>query len=73
MAPPSPQTRSVDIDAVQTGILQIDLDGRVVMTNAESRRLFGTAPEELADFHLLSLEGLVFREDGTPLPAADFP
>jgi len=73
VAPPSPQTRSVDIDAVQTGILQIDLDGRVVMTNAESRRLFGTAPEELADFHLLSLEGLVFREDGTPLPAADFP
>ncbi|MBK8261873.1 MAG: EAL domain-containing protein [Nannocystis sp.] len=68
--------RKVDVDAVHTGILQVDLDGRVVLTNAESRRMFGLEIAELgepADFRLAALAGLIFREDGGLCPVEEFP
>ncbi|MCB9705928.1 MAG: EAL domain-containing protein [Myxococcales bacterium] len=63
----------VDADTVHTGIIQVDLEGKVVLTNAEARRLFGATESPFHDIDLRHLEGLLIWEDGTSCPSAEFP
>lgn len=58
------------IDAVPTGILQLDADGVVVMANTTARRLLGLRPGSLADLGIDDLERDALREDGLPLAPA---
>jgi diguanylate cyclase (GGDEF)-like protein/PAS domain S-box-containing protein len=58
------------IDAVPTGILQLDARGGVVMSNTTAQRLLGRDGGALAGLTLDDLEQGALREDGLPLGAA---
>ena len=55
------------IDAVPTGILQLDARGAVVMSNTTAQRLLGHSAGALAALTLDALEHGALRDDGHPL------
>ena len=61
------------IEAVPTGILQIDPRGAVAMSNHTIQRLLGLSAEALARMTLDELERGALREDGEPLAAVQSP
>jgi diguanylate cyclase (GGDEF)-like protein/PAS domain S-box-containing protein len=63
----------VDADTVHTGIIQVGLDGEVIMTNTEARRMYGVDEGGVASLTIRDLEGLMFWEDGTLCPVEDYP
>ncbi|HEY0133327.1 MAG TPA: EAL domain-containing protein [Nannocystis sp.] len=68
---PTPDALSQIIDAVPTGILQLSIDGAVVMTNAPAQRMFGLTANELSKLTVSDLEQAAVQEDGKPcLPEA---
>ncbi|HGG57938.1 MAG TPA: PAS domain S-box protein, partial [Nannocystis exedens] len=68
----TPKRWRVDADSVHTGIIQADLDGRLLLTNAEARRIYRGSVDLLDDFTLYDFEDIVFREDGSSCPIEDF-
>lgn len=61
------------IDALELGVLLEDRDGRALVSNPAARRLLGLSAAELADGRPLDPRWQVLREDGRPLPPADWP
>ena len=61
------------IDAVPTGILQLSIDGAVVMTNAPAQRMFGLTADEFSRLTVSDLEQSAVREDGQRCPPEAFP
>jgi PAS domain-containing protein len=53
---PTPDALSQIIDAVPTGILQLSIDGAVVMTNAPAQRMFGLTADEFSKLTVSDLE-----------------
>ncbi|WP_434421326.1 putative bifunctional diguanylate cyclase/phosphodiesterase [Nannocystis pusilla] len=58
------------IDAVPTGILQLDARGVIVMSNTTAQRLLGHSAEALAALTIDDLERGALRDDGHPLASA---
>ncbi len=70
---PSDRPRSVDADTIHTGILQADLSGQILMSNAEAHRIYNVSADELDGLNLHDFGGRVFWEDGTPCPSEELP
>jgi len=68
----APKRWRVDADSVHTGILQADLNGQLLLTNTEARRIYRDSADLLNEFNLYDFEGVVFREDGSACPIEDF-
>jgi signal transduction histidine kinase len=59
------------LESMNEGLLVLDEDGRVLVSNAATDRLLGT--EGLADAARLAAERTLFHDDGTPLAAGELP
>ena len=70
---PTPNALSQIIDAVPTGILQLSIDGAVVMTNAPAQRMFGLTADEFSRLTVSDLELAVVLEDGQRCPPDALP
>jgi diguanylate cyclase (GGDEF)-like protein/PAS domain S-box-containing protein len=68
-----PTALSQIIDAVPTGIVQLSIDGAVVMTNAPAQRMFGLTADEFSKLTVSDLETSAVQEDGSPCAAEDYP
>jgi len=72
-AVPTSDALSQIIDAVPTGILQLSIDGAVVMTNAPAQRMFGLTADEFSKLTVSDLEQAAIYEDGKPCPPEAYP
>lgn len=70
---PTPDALSQIIDAVPTGILQLSIDGAVVMTNAPAQRMFGLTADEFSKLTVSDLEQVAVQEDGKPCTPDAYP
>ncbi len=70
---PTPDALGQIIDAVPTGILQLAVDGAVVLSNAPAQRMFGLSAAEFARLTAQDLELTAVGEDGKRLPADAYP
>jgi diguanylate cyclase (GGDEF)-like protein/PAS domain S-box-containing protein len=70
---PTPDALSQIFDAVPTGILQLSIDGAVVMTNAPAQRMFGLTADEFSKLTVSDLEQAAVHEDGQRCPPEAFP
>ena len=53
---PTPDALSQIIDAVPTGIVQLSIDGAIVMTNAPAQRMFGLTADDFSKLTVSDLE-----------------
>jgi PAS domain S-box-containing protein len=58
---------------VPTGIVQLSIDGAVVMTNAPAQRMFGLTADEFSKLTVSDLEAAAVQEDGQPCPPENYP
>ncbi len=65
--------RNVDADTIHTGILQTDLDGTILMSNAEAHRIYKLSAEQLDGLNVHDFGDRMFWEDGTPCPTESLP
>ena len=70
---PSPEALSQIIDAVPTGILQLSIDGAIVISNAPAQRIFGLSADELSKLTVSDIELAAVQEDGKPCPPDALP
>jgi diguanylate cyclase (GGDEF)-like protein/PAS domain S-box-containing protein len=70
---PTSDALSQIIDAVPTGIVQLSIDGAVVMTNAPAQRMFGLSADEFSKLTVSDLELAAVHEDGKPCPPEAYP
>ncbi len=70
---PTPDALSQIIDAVPTGIVQLSIDGAVVMTNAPAQRMFGLSADEFSKLTVSDLEVAAVQEDGQPCAPEAYP
>jgi diguanylate cyclase (GGDEF)-like protein/PAS domain S-box-containing protein len=70
---PSPDALTQIIDAVPTGIVQLSIDGAIVMTNAPAQRMFGLSADEFSKLTVSDLESATVQEDGKPCPPDSYP
>ncbi|MCA9628666.1 MAG: PAS domain S-box protein, partial [Myxococcales bacterium] len=61
------------LEAVPGGVVFVGLDGSVGMGNAEAQRILGLTYDELTQRYVSDFEPDTLREDGTPLPAEEYP
>ena len=70
---PTPDALSQIIDAVPTGIVQLSIDGAIVMTNAPAQRMFGLTADDFSKLTVSDLEIAAIQEDGQPCPPEAYP
>jgi diguanylate cyclase (GGDEF)-like protein/PAS domain S-box-containing protein len=70
---PSSDALSQIIDAVPTGIVQLSIDGAVLMTNTPAQRMFGLTADEFSKLTVSDLELAAVYEDGKPCPPDAYP
>jgi diguanylate cyclase (GGDEF)-like protein/PAS domain S-box-containing protein len=68
-----PAALSQIIDAVPTGIIQLTIDGTIIMTNAPAQRMFGLTADEFSKLTVSDLEAAAIQEDGAPCPSENYP
>ncbi|MBL9106500.1 MAG: EAL domain-containing protein [Myxococcales bacterium] len=69
----TPAALSQIIDAVPTGVVQLSIDGAIVMTNTPAQRMFGLTADEFSKLTVSDLESAAVLEDGTPCPPDEYP
>jgi diguanylate cyclase (GGDEF)-like protein/PAS domain S-box-containing protein len=73
-SPSTPPTAlSQIIDAVPTGIVQLSIDGAIIMTNLPAQRMFGLSADEFSKLTVSDLETTAILEDGKPCLPDDYP
>ncbi|MCA9645114.1 MAG: PAS domain S-box protein [Myxococcales bacterium] len=61
------------LDGVPGGVVFVGLDGSVGMGNAEAQRILGLSYDELTQRYVTDFSTVTLREDGSPLPAEEYP
>ncbi|MGE3671474.1 MAG: PAS domain S-box protein, partial [Polyangiaceae bacterium] len=61
------------LEAVPGGVVFVGLDGSIGMGNAEAQRILGLTYDELTQRYVNDFSTITIREDGSPLPAEEYP
>ncbi len=61
------------LDTVPGGVVFVGLDGSIGMGNAEALRILGLSYDELTQRYVNDFATETIREDGSPLPAEEYP